>query len=483
MRRSSARSRADDRATSEKREGPPAIRVPHDAVNEMVLIAAVIVDEESRRRYLDTISPDFFFGQGHAAIWTALREIKRRDLHYDPATLKQLGRDIDVAYVEGLIKQRPVVPPNLKHHVAMLRWDAARVGAAQGPVTTFLELLKDPAAEPAALRGVAQAIANALTTGANDSLRNAHQLIEEQMGVIELRRQGVATYGFGIPGLDFYPDSKPRLVPGTAPKTLTVVTGVSGSGKTTAVARAVLGMWGAGRRVLYGAYEQGSGMSLELLATMDLGFSRTDMMIGAFNDADSASVRAKMEEIGGNVMFDEMARDSFVVKGRDANARAMDRIAQSIIDSRCDVYVADLFRRTLRETEPDDEERALYAMQELAKRLNVHLLLVQQQNAKQVENTRDKLPRRETIKGSGAWVEVADQIIAWHRPALWKNVPDDRIYSIVLKQRYGAWPMMIEHEWEPEFGSIEGGVQIEMQRHGDGDESEAEDGFWRAGKR
>ena len=77
---------------------------------------------------------------------------------------------------------------------------------------------------------------------------------------------------------------------------------------------------------------------------------------------------------------------------------------------------------------------------------------------------------------------MPDLIVAWHRPALWKNVPDDKIFSVVLKQRYGAWPMMVEHEWNPEFGSIEGGVDVEMQRHGDGNESETDDGFresWR----
>lgn len=472
------------------------VRVPHDPVNEQVVIAAVIVDAGARRKYLRTLQSELFHGNGHADVWTVLQTMERKGLHYDPATLKQLGgASVDVQYIEGLIEQRPVVPPNLAHHVEMLRWDAARVSVAAGPLTNLLELIRDPQADPLALKGVVKRIESGLNTGTNHSLRNPQQLLQEQREQIHERRKGTATYELGIPELDYYTKGEmgelsgktvdmgghPRLIPGTAPKNVTVVTGVSGSGKTTATARCVLGMANAGRRIAYGAYEQGSGMSLELLATMQLGFSRTVMKTGEFTDEQEAQLFQEMERISSVVKYDEIPYDNFVTRKKYPNERAMDRIAQSIIDSNCEVYVADLFRRALSETDPDEEERALYRMQQMAHDLHVHIILVQQQNLKQVEVTRSKLPRRNTIKGTGAWVEVPDQIIGWHLPALWKDVPDDTIYGLVLKQRDGKWPMMVEFDWNREYGSITNGRGVKVQ-FGDREEDEADDDFWNLGK-
>lgn len=488
MKRTESRNRRSRNSTDEDR----SVRVPHDSVNEMVLIAAVIVDEGARERYLRTIPAEHMFGTGHAHIWKTLKLLYSKGLHYDPATLRQLGgAELDVQYVEGLISQRPIVPPNLEHHVEMLKWDAARISTAQGAVTSFLEMLRDPRTEPQALRSAAKRIEAGLAVGQNRSLRNPVQLADEQTAIIAARRDGIATYGFGIPGLDLYGPGEtgvdennntvdlegcPRLVPGTAPGHVTCVTGVSGSGKTTATANGVRGMWKAGRRITYGAYEQGSGMTLELLALQELGFPRSKFMTGRFTDGELSQVSKMMHEMGERIVFDEIPYEGFTTRERNPNARALDRIAQSIIDSRCDVYVADLFRRSLKEMDPDDEERALMAVQQMAKQLHVHMVLVQQQNSKQVLATKTKFPRLDTIKGSGIWVEVPDLILAWHRPALWKNVPNDIINSFIFKQRHGDAPMMLEHGWDSQYGLVTGGKSVEMRFNDQ--ESEGLDAFW-----
>lgn len=475
----------EEKKGAKKTPQPPTVRVPHDSVNEMVMIAAVINDAAARKAYLTTTPPDYFYGAGHSHIWATLQAMERSCLLFSLDTLKQLGGDIDLHYVNNLIEQRPEVR-NVAHHYEMLKWDHARITTARGPVTAFLESLKNTNSDPLTVQSLSKQITLGLATGTNHSLRNPLQLVHEQSREVSARRSGSAVYPFGIDGLDTYGPKDnvvidgrhvnlagtPRLIPGTAPGFVTVVTGVSGSGKTTATTRAVLGMYKLGRRITYGAYEQGSGMSLELLASMDIGMSRTDLMTGNFDQQDEDDLKSKMFEISERVIFDEMPTGSFQnKKGKHDNARAIDRIAQSIIDSKCDVFVADLFRRTMREMDPSDEELALYSIQALAKELKVHIILVQQQNAKQVEASKTKLPTRDTIKGSGAYVEVADQIIAWYRPALYKNIPDDRIYGMVLKQRYGKWPMMIEFDWEPVLGSIENGRTVEMKFAEEQDES------------
>lgn len=463
----------------DQKKQPATVRVPHDSVNEMVMIAAVINSTAARKQYLQTTPADYFYGGGHGMIWTTLQKMDRNGLVFTLDTLKQMGGgDIDLQYVQNLVEQRPNVG-NIEHHYNMLQWDHSRISTARGPVTTFLELLKDPRSDASATQAAAKQIVIGLATGTNHSLRNPVQLVAEQDRELTARRVGTATYEFGIDGLDRYGPKDnvvvdgqlvklagtPRLIPGTAPGYTTVVTGVSGSGKTTATTRAVLGMYHKKRRIGYGAWEQGSGMTLELLAAMDLGMSRSDLMTGNFDESDQFDLRERMYEISERVIFDEIPIGSFAASkgGKYDNARAIDRIAQSIVDSKCEVFVMDLFRRSMRQMDPSDEEMALYSIQALAKELKVHMIIVQQQNAKQVEASKQKLPSRDTIKGSGAYVEIADQILAWYRPALYKNVPDDRIYALVLKQRYGKWPMMIEFDWEPVYGSITGGRTVEMK--------------------
>ena len=82
------------------------------------------------------------------------------------------------------------------------------------------------------------------------------------------------------------------------------------------------------------------------------------------------------------------------------------------------------------------------------------MVLVQQQKLKEVEQRDDKRPTRDTIKGSSAWVDVADTILGVNLPSLWKAVPEDMLEIIVLKQRYGRWPLLMEAEWQPDGGCI-----------------------------
>ena len=81
------------------------------------------------------------------------------------------------------------------------------------------------------------------------------------MAAIRARRGGAAVYPFGIDGFDVYGKDEKlddgtdisntwRVIPGCAPTKTTVVTGVSGSGKTTVTANIALAQVNAGRRVL-----------------------------------------------------------------------------------------------------------------------------------------------------------------------------------------------------------------------------------------
>lgn len=485
------RTRSQAKAKAERPDEKPAPRrkrkaagelvVPHDPVNEMVVIAAVVVDERARK-YLDAIPADSFYGRGHAAAWAALQECKRRGLSYDPATVQQLsGGKVDVELLEQYVRDRPAAPPNLRHHVECVGWDRARVEAARGPVASFIEALRDPTAEPDRLRALSRQVAGSFEGhGSGRYLRDPENLVAEHSKELTERRVGLATYPLGIEALDYYCEGdtrergdqvedlagRPRLVPGAAPGKTTVLTGVSGSGKTTMAARIVLGLERQGRSVLFGAWEQGSGMTMEIVAAMSLGWSREALMLGDYTEAEQAELEDEMRRLGRTIRFFELPFGK--ARGeREFNDRNLDTIQEHIELSGSEIFVADLMRRAFKETNPDDEEQALYRLQAMAQQQRCHMIWVHQLRLKDVEARDDKRPTRESIKGSSAWVDVPDLILGFHRPALFKSIADDKMQTIVMKQRYGPWPQAVEHDYDPEYGVIENGKTIEYMRPGE----------------
>lgn len=477
MRRSQARTERRPERSGEEREGrrkpaAGAVEIPMpDVVNEIVVIAAALVDAEVRGKLVPTIPTDNFFGEGHPEIWGVVKEMHRQGLHYDPATVRQLsGGAVDPDYLDAIVAQRPAVPPNLAHHVEMMRWDRARVEAIRGPVGNLVKALRDPTTDRDRVRQMARQVSQAFEGhGATRYLRDPEVLVREQMAAIQKRRGGVACYPYGVDGFDRYADGEKagqwRMIPGLAPGQVTVVTGVPGSGKTTFTAGIGLACVDQRRRVLYGAWEQGSGNTLELMAAQRLGLSRTRLTTGDITDQEETDLQAEMEYLSSWVRFFEIpfGREPGV---KQLNDRNLDLIHEYIVTSGCEVFVADLWRRAIRQFDPDEEEAALYRQQAIAQETGVHCVLLHQQRAKDLEAREDKRPTREGLKGSGGWFEVPDTIIGIHREFLFKSVPDDVLELLVLKQRHGVWPLAVHCDWDADIGRVWNGRTAEVARPG-----------------
>lgn len=465
---------APPRAAPRPSPAPPAAQatqIPHDPVNEQVLIAAATVDTETRGRLLKLVSPDRFQVAEHVEAWLAFAELDRRGLDFDVATVRQLvGGKVDVGYLLDLAADRDQVPTNLMHHVKMLEWDATRIAAVRGPLAGLLESLSDPTVPPERVRALAGSLQQTLSGGASlELVRDANALTREAMAQVRLRRQQ-ACYPFGIDGLDKDDQGNWRLIPGCAPGKVTVVTALSGGGKSTFVARVLLAQYRMKRRVGMGAWEMGDAPSLELLAVLSLGWSRYKMSVADYTDEEEQLLHDEMDRIGQYIKFvtpPSVPPSNIKARGSTAgNDRALDLIEAVLSEMHFDVFVGDLWKRLLREIEPDQEELALVRQQMIADRTKTHCILLQQQRLKDVEGRADKRPTREGIKGSGAWTEVADTIIGIHRPALWKAVDDVTIEIDILKQRWGKWPLAVEFDWNPEYATILNGREVKYDQGG-----------------
>lgn len=474
--------RSEGRATSPAPKAREVV-IDHDAVNEQIVIAAAIVDPDARRGLLHRIAADRFFAKEHVAIWQALAELERRKLSYDHATIQKLsGGSVPMEYLVGLVDARPESPPNIDFHVGALLWDNARLTAVEGPIAGLLEALRDPRSASDRVRSLARQVALAFDGYEERKyLLDGEQLVRDQIAEIRKRAEGQSLFPFGIFALDKYEKDHeekaghPRLVPGAAPGDITIVTGQTGAGKTTFTANLVLGLARQRKKVLYGAWEVKGGMTLEILATISLGWSRTWMLAGRRADPGAplgedgmpermdeehiAAFAERMNAIRPFVGFLENPFQRSLGEKKRSNAANLDLLHGYIADSAADVFVGDLWERCLVYTDPDDEKHALYRQKAMAEETNCHCILLQQQR-KDVELRADKRPTGEGIKGSGAWRDVASLVLGVHRPALWKAIDDDVLEVDVLKQRYGRWPLAVEFDWDGERGKISGGRTV-----------------------
>jgi len=471
------------REEGEEEKRPETVEVAYSPVNEQVVLAAALVDSEACERLLKKLRPEHFLVELYRAAWAALSEMGRRRLEFDWATLQQLGGDrVDTRQLQELVGLRPDAPAaaNLDHHVQALYWDRQRAVAVQGPLSALLEVLRKPSESPDRVRALARQLAQSFDGTGAGYLRNASDLVVAASREMEKRISGLACYPFGIEGLDRYEqgarDEKQRdvsgrfrLIPGAAPGEVTVLTGTSGSGKSTVAFHVALGLRRAGRRVLFGAWEMGSEDSIELLACIELGWSRTDLLEGVgYGEQEKIEHEEKMHDLvtgpNGIVFFDNPFQRQ--VGSKPSTDRNLDTIHQHLADSGCEVGIFDLWERCLVSNDPGEEQRALWRQHAVAQETRTHCVLLAQQRLKDLEQRADKHPTREGIKGSSAWVDVADTILGVHRPALWKQIPDDRLEVDVLKQRKGKWPLRVEFTWDPEYGSVDGGRSVVYEQPG-----------------
>lgn len=444
----------------DKEEAVTAV-IPFDPVNEQVVISAALVDTETRVALIKRITSDVFQDKTHKIIWATLTDLTRKGLEFDTATMQQLsGGEVSSEYVAVLMENRPEVPPNLEYHIDCLFWDQARVKLVTGPLAALLEAVRNPNESQERLRALAEQVPGALTDyKERQYLLDNNDVIREMSKDLQARLEGKAVYPYGIPGLDKYEDGSTRMLPAAKPEQITVISGLSGSGKSTFTGWVGLGLARQKKRILWGVWEQNAPITLELLAGFSLRIPRNDLITGNYGRDTIVAIEERAHMIGQYIKF--MGNPFFNAKGKPSNERNLDLIHRYIEDTGCDIFIADLWRKCLVDFRPEAEEMALNRQQWIAQKTKTHHILIQQLLLKDVEKRQDKRPTREAIKGSGAWTEVADTIIGIHRPAIWKPVPES-LEAIVLKQRYGKWPEAVSFEFDPSTGFLDGGSTIKF---------------------
>jgi replicative DNA helicase len=437
------------------------ISIPFDVTNEQVIIVAACLDNEIRKGLTQRLRPDIFVVEKHKIIWDGMRELSRRDLDYDPATLHLItGGKVDVEYLKHLTSNASVLPPNLRHHAELLLWDRARIDCASGPLTEFLKLFKDPLCSPDKVKMACKGVLTALESNIFKHRAQDPTLLKDLSNkLLEAMRN--ETWPFNLPGLDHHENGYRRFNPGAAPGMTTVVTGCSGAGKSSFLCHVALAqgpgikaldLKGLGRKVLFGAWEMQSEMLLNLMASLSLGIDRNMLFAGLLTKEEQKLLDEEKDYILSFIKFKDQPKG--VSAAGKANLEALDDIYGMIADNNVEVAIFDLWERAFSFRYEYEEKTCLIRQQEIAKELKVHQILAAQQRLKDVEIRVDKRPTREGIKGSSGWVDISDTIIGTNLPALWKRVPNDTFEAVILKQRFGRWPLLVASPYDEKTGLI-----------------------------
>jgi replicative DNA helicase len=456
-----------------------SVTVSVDTINEQIVIAAALVSEDIRRQYVLKESADKFADGDHALVWDAIRSVVSKGNGFDLQQLHALvSGKVDLDYLRKLVERYPVPPVNMQQHISQLRWDHARKAAAEDSVPDFLRALKDPTSSPIQVQQSADRVARSLDVKLDRQfMANPKLIARKQSEAIRQRREGIACYPYGIDAIDFFPDGRERLIPGAAPGKITLITGASGAGKSVVGGMIALQQARLGRRVLMGAWEMGLGDTLEMLTIMSYNMpfpggkmpakttfsgSRHAVSTGAIGLDELKAFSERMEQIAEWVRFFDPPFHNDPGK-QYTNEESLSEIHRMVADSGCEVVIYDLWERCIPDGSPGPERRALFTQQQIHKRTNTHGILLCQQKIKEIERRSDKRPGRETILGSSAWVDIADTIIGVYRPAHAKNIPDDTMETLILKQRYGRWPMAIQHTWDGDRMTLMDGRDVDFE--------------------
>jgi replicative DNA helicase len=429
-----------------------------DVFNEQVVLRTALASEARRKALVHQLSDSEFLHPVHAQIWRVLRALVDRGLAYSPDALRQLaasqGAEIDDDYVAEL--EEGAEAPNLEFHVDAMRWDATRARVLGDTLPALISSLETRQATASEVLGPARAVLEAIEGGTGR--RDMHRPGELARGYKADVRERMLKGNFASSG---YAAMDARLTEGFMPGRTTVLAGLPGSGKSTFIANLAITLAKLGRRVLVCAWEMPARKSLlDVMVCALIGLDMREFVQGRIAEEELAQVDRATDWICRKIRFMDNAFYTEVQKGRPNNDRNLDILAGYVAESGCDVVIMDLWERCLVDLSYEGITRALYRQQAMHVEYACHGIIVQQLRLKDVERRSDKRPTRESIKGTGAYVEVADLIFGVHRDGQFKRVPDDALEVICLKQRKGMPNWAVRFAWDPTNGQISGGAEV-----------------------
>lgn len=420
----------------------------HDPINEKMVLSAMILDYQLRRRLSSELSEDDFFVGKHKVIYNILISLEINNVKYNEDTFivqaDALGiNQSDFGGVSYLRELEEIFVPNnqnIEYHIDILRQDSIRAHVYTDQFFELEQLLlnKGSLADiDFKIEEMRQQIVGKMKIA---SIVNGEQALIKYAE--DLKSRGSEDFvGTSYGELDSY------LIEGLARKKLSVWTGFSGSGKTTFLSNVIKRIAAKNKyNILVCPLEVGMVSMLDTFVCIEGGFYVEDLIKRfeklPIEEKKAIYLAAKAVLKNQRIFFTEKADFGF------KDLRTL------LNKTHFDIVVIDLFekmREVRNNLEANNISRWLDTLQVMAQDYNVHFAITAQLKRDELRNKKGKArrPMLESLKNSGKYVEVADLIIGLFRKKYLEPDTTDRdlIETIILKQRRGVANKTFKYEF------------------------------------
>jgi len=400
-------------------EPPKKIDIPVDYDNEAVILANAIKSTKNREIFNKLIEYSEFRHKEHQVIAWAIHDISKEGLSCSIDTILIRAKfapvkfPIDFEYVYNVVNNFDEIPENnFNTHLSKLRLDKTKEDLSNFYFTSIYNACLNPSVDISFLEerlNFAKEIVSKNVSTHQSSFLTMDNLVDR---FYEQKQSKDSFKSTGFPNLDMY------LTEGYKPRGITILCGLPGSGKSSMLLSSMYNLSHTGVWCPQFAMEMdGMALTTKLAAyASNLSVKRIAREWDKFNATEKRMVDYELERL----------RKNPYLLINDTPGQSLKSIKEQIMilqDKLQEEYLfcsIDLFGKIKEFQQSDsfakDYEQQLNKTQVMAKELGVNLGLVAQIN-REATKRRKSEPRMSDLKNASAWEEVADLILATHRPS------------------------------------------------------------------
>lgn len=432
-----------------------SLTVDHN--NEQLILANAVRSPLHFGLVCDLIdSPQVFLMPRHQNLFDALLQVREKKIALNIDNILSCTKqsvykpECDFDYITQLKAAYPDLATNLDFQIKKLKSDYIKTKLLESSIPRLVQQISDPMAD---LSTISDALTEDQKLIDTSVLRTELDLLtidsmkREYEDLDSRRKQGISSYPSG------YKHLNKELTEGFAPGRITVIAARPSMGKSSFVAALMLRLSTQGVPSALFALEMDRVPMIDKFLAMRTKIPLTKIIRdrSQFTPADEKLFNDELDTLSHNRMLfidDKPSVDLNYIKHQIM-------LLKKTLNAPYIVVFIDLFGQvgdimdSYEQNMSTAYEKKLRRAHILAKDLNIHLVLVNQLR-RDLDKQKSKRPELHYLKNSGAWEEVADNILLLHREKYYENALEDDILEVwIKKQRMGERNKLVSFLFDP----------------------------------
>ena len=398
---------------------------PHSREAEEAVLGAMMMSKDIVPNTIAKIAdPSVFYFDIHRDIFSAMKKLFDDSLPIDQITvsdkLKQLGQLEKVGgsyYVTGLLESTPSAS-NVNFHINIVIEKALHRQLIALGVTMTLDGYSDSTEITELIEGYRQKISQLSEGNTVDTYNYSKELSH----VIK------SMQGKTSPGLLTGFESIDRMTGGFQPGNLIVLGGRTSSGKTSLAVNFAYNLAFSGKKILFVSLEMTKSELFKKIISLDTNIPYEKLRSGWLTTEEREIINDKGREF--------YNLDNFTLLD---DLYTLNSIHKSVITHKPDVLIVDFIqhmRFSKGENRAYQIEEIMKGLKHMAKIEKCVVIALSQINRD--NESGDKKPHLQNLKGSGSLEESGDVVLLIHWPFLYESSePEGEVHITVAKNRHG----------------------------------------------